>query len=73
MSCQLLIITLVGFARRWAFFGRGSGLIFMDNVRCNGTEQFLTNCTHNTNKNCYHLLDAGVICACKYMYYIFSF
>ena len=66
VSCQLLIITLVGSIRRYAFFGRGSGLILMDNVRCNGTEQFLTNCTHNTNHNCYHSQDAGVRCACKY-------
>ena len=62
VSSQLLIITLVGSARRYAFFGRGSGLIFMDNVRCNGTEQFLTNCTHNTSHNCYHYEDAGVTC-----------
>ena len=66
VSCQLLIITLVGSARRSAFFGRGSGPIFMDNVRCNGTEQFLTNCTHSTNHNCGYYKDAGVICTCKY-------
>ena len=66
VSCQLLIIILVGSARRNAFFGRGSGSIFMDNVRCNGTEQFLTNCTHNTNHYCGHFQDAGVICTCKY-------
>ena len=66
VSCQLLIITLVGFARSSAFFGRGSGSILMDNVRCDGTEQFLANCTHITSHNCGHSEDAGVRCACKY-------
>ena len=66
VSCQLLVITLVGSTRRNAFFGRGSGSVLMDNVRCNGTEQFLTNCTHNTNHYCGHNKDAGVKCTCKY-------
>ena len=72
VSSQLLIITLVGSARRYAFFGQGSGSIFMDNVRCNGTEQFLTNCTHNTNHYCGHYRDAGVKCACKYNNIMFT-
>ena len=62
VSCQLLIITLVGSARHDAFFGWGSGSIFMANVRCHGTEQFLTNCTHDTNHYCDHYEDAGVTC-----------
>ena len=65
VSCQLLIITLVGSAHGRAFFGRGSGTILMADVQCNGTESYLTNCTHITNHYCFHYEDAGVRCACK--------
>lgn len=34
----------------------------MDNVQCNGDEQFLVNCTHLSTHNCFHFEDAGVIC-----------
>ena len=35
----------------------------MDDVACDGTEQFLTNCTHTSNHNCGHSEDAGVTCS----------
>ena len=48
-----------------ATFGRGSGPIWYDSVRCSGREANLTQCGHRGLgvHNCYHWDDAGVICA----------
>ena len=48
-----------------AYFGRGSGGIFLDNVRCRGTESSLLNCANNGIgvHNCDHSADAGVTCS----------
>ena len=43
-----------GTALSSAYFGQGTGSILLDNVQCGGTEQLLTNCTHNTTHNCGH-------------------
>ena len=46
------------------FFGFGFGRIHLDDLRCDGTETSLLNCSHNgeLNHNCAHSEDAGVIC-----------
>lgn len=51
-------------ARTNAFFGAGIGAIYLDNVRCNGSEPTLLSCTSNPigNHNCAHSEDAGVEC-----------
>ncbi|XP_075900741.1 scavenger receptor cysteine-rich domain-containing protein DMBT1-like isoform X2 [Nelusetta ayraudi] len=48
-----------------AYFGRGSGPIWLDNVECSGEESAITHCTHNPvgQSNCGHDEDASVICS----------
>lgn len=45
-------------------FANGVGEIWLDTVRCRGTESSLALCTHDGfgNNNCGHLEDAGVSC-----------
>ncbi|CAB4038396.1 deleted in malignant brain tumors 1, partial [Paramuricea clavata] len=43
----------------------GTGQIWLDDVKCTGSEQNLVSCTHNRlgNENCGHSEDAGVQCS----------
>ena len=49
-----------------AFFGQGSGVIVLDDLRCNGTETRLIDCPNDglgRSDNCNgHADDAGVAC-----------
>jgi deleted-in-malignant-brain-tumors protein 1 len=50
-------------ALRNAFFGRGTGPIYLDNVRCEGTEANLFQCDSiGVGSFCSHFEDAGVKC-----------
>ncbi|XP_061172607.1 deleted in malignant brain tumors 1 protein-like [Saccostrea echinata] len=55
---------LTGSPYSGARFGRGVGVIHMDDVNCYGTESSLLHCTHTNhlNHNCNHGEDAGVMC-----------
>ncbi|KAJ8034375.1 hypothetical protein HOLleu_21175 [Holothuria leucospilota] len=52
---------------RNAYFGRGTGLIWMDNVQCRGNEVSLSECSLPPfgEHNCGHSKDAGVACGGK--------
>ena len=53
-----------GSARRKAAFGMGTGPIWFDNMKCNGSEETLFECEHRGigTHNCNHKEDVGVIC-----------
>ena len=49
-----------------AYFGQGSGLIWLDSVTCTGNESTLASCGHfgvNITRFCSHSEDAGVRCS----------
>ena len=48
-----------------AYFGQGTGPVWLSRVQCLGNETTLTNCTHATINNCGHHDDAGVSCIGK--------
>eukprot|EP00299_Pterocystis_sp_00344_P012764 c6173_g1_i1.p1 GENE.c6173_g1_i1~~c6173_g1_i1.p1 ORF type:complete len:900 (+),score=288.78 c6173_g1_i1:34-2733(+) len=45
--------------------GGGSGQILLDQVSCDGTERYISDCQHNEwgDHNCVHTEDVGVICS----------
>ncbi|NXA44260.1 DMBT1 protein, partial [Eudromia elegans] len=49
------------------YFGRGSGPIWLNLVRCKGTEAALSECAHNGwgKRYCSRAWDAGVVCSGK--------
>ena len=65
MSTPILLLTfpfLLTGAVTTRNITRGTGNIYLDYVRCNGTETSLVSCPANRNTYCDHYQDAGVIC-----------
>lgn len=52
------------FAPGYAYFGSGSGPVWLDDVDCNGNESSILDCRHNSvgDNNCRRGEDASVIC-----------
>ncbi|XP_070705976.1 scavenger receptor cysteine-rich type 1 protein M130-like [Pempheris klunzingeri] len=63
--CRSMDCGTVQTAKSGAFFGKGSGNIWLDDVACVGNETFLLHCPHPTlgENNCGHGEDAGVVCS----------
>ena len=53
-----------------SLFGVGSGRIWLTNVACAGTEDYLADCPSNGwgNQSCHHYQDVGVICTSMLTY-----
>ena len=62
--------TIGASARTNAYYGRGSGPIWLDDLRCVGTENSLLQCPHDgigvAAYYCDHYDDAGVRCVGMY-------
>ena len=55
----------------YAYYGKGSGPIYLPGVYCRGTESSILDCGYSSNIGAYvgtcddHNDDVGVVCSCK--------
>ena len=64
IMCASIFHFIGALSVRGAFFGAGSGAIYVANARCTGTEERLLDCRllYSGDFSCSHFEDAGVIC-----------
>ena len=63
--CRQLGFGSLGIPYFYAYFGQGSGPIWLDSLTCIGNESTLISCGHlgvNITRSCSHSEDAGVTC-----------
>ena len=72
--CRLyfpLLLSQGPIARHNSYYGRVTGPVWFDNLRCTGSESSIFNCTHNgvgvQALYCNHRNDAGVECSGKWV------
>lgn len=66
LSVMLFPTSAGGVYLTGAYFGRGTGIIHLDEVRCSGSESSLLSCPHSgidVINFCNHAEDAGVRCS----------
>lgn len=65
--CRQLGYQRANAVKKGAFYGRGSGSIWMDDVECTGKEASLEECSSQPLglHNCSHNEDTGVVCGGK--------
>ena len=63
--CDCVLMTLTGAVAITSGFADGAGQIWLNNVRCVGTETRLIDCPANAlgTASCGHVSDAGVRCS----------
>ncbi|XP_042359266.1 deleted in malignant brain tumors 1 protein-like [Plectropomus leopardus] len=63
--CRELNCGTVLEAKKGAFFGEGTNMIWLDDVQCTGSEPSIVKCPHRPmgENNCGHTEDAGVVCS----------
>lgn len=62
MTQSVLLFLADAVAVTSAFYGQGTGPIFLNELMCTGTETSLLDCPYNSDPNCVHNEDAGVRC-----------
>ena len=69
VACKMLGFKSASSYTSEASFGAGTGIIYLDNVQCNGTESSLLKCPSSGlyNHNCRHVEDAGVVCSSEFV------
>ena len=67
----VVLLTTGAIYHRYAYYGQGSGPIFMSNVRCSGSETHLVNCSHSTSsaQYCSHYRNIGVECPGEFFFF----
>ena len=62
VACRQLGYPNASGAVQGGYYGRGTGPIYLDDLRCSGLERNLGSCMHADGRNCRHEMDAGIIC-----------
>ena len=65
--CRQLGFTGAFAVRNRAYYGPGSGPILLSEVKCNGKESYIWDCSYSgwNEHECSHSEDAGVECLCQ--------